>query len=97
MGKKNHTYEYVNELEGFIFKAPSRRKGKKYDVFDGNTEKYIASFGSKNHQQFFDRIGYYSNKDHKDINRLSSYYKRHGLEFTPRSPKFFSHFYLWAL
>ena len=39
-----HQYEFENEVEGFTFKAPSRRKGKKYDAFD-EEGKYLASFG----------------------------------------------------
>jgi len=92
---KHHQYKFEKEIEGFTFKAPSRRKGKKYDVFS-ESNKYLASFGSNVHQQFFDRIGFYSHLDHRDSDRMTRYFKRHGLVATPRTPKWFSHFYLWA-
>jgi hypothetical protein len=78
----------------FTFLAPSRRKWKKYDVFDTKTDKYITSFGDKRYEQYKDKIGYYSKLDHNDKQRKKNYYSRHG-KATPLSAKFFSHRFLW--
>ena len=95
---KKHTYDFERELEGLTFRAPSRRKRSKYDVFDEN-DTYITSFGSSIHSQFFDRIGYYSHLDHKDTDRMRNYhlrFKTHSNPPKPRSPLYFSTYYLWA-
>jgi hypothetical protein len=93
---KPHSYTFSKEVEGFTFRAPSKRKSKKYDAFDENGQ-YITSFGDKRYQHFFDRIGFYSHLNHLDVDRLDRYYKRHGVDFELRSPKFFSHAYLWSI
>lgn len=87
-------YKFKRKLNGFIFKAPSRRQNKKYDVFDEN-DKYITSFGDRRYEQFKDRIGYYKHKDHNDMRRKAFYYDRHGYASKPLSPKYFSHNFLW--
>jgi hypothetical protein len=84
----------------FTFLAPSRRKYKKYDVYDSRNKQYITSFGAIRpngtpYEQYFDKIGYYSYGDHHDKKRLSNYYSRHGNEATLLSPKWFSNRYLW--
>ena len=78
----------------FIFSAPSKRKNKKYDVYD-KQNKYITSFGDKRYEQYKDKIGYYSHKDHNDKKRRDNYYSRHGKTATPLSARYFSHKYLW--
>lgn len=85
---------YVKRKDGFIFVAPSKRKGKKYDVYDGKNNKYIASFGAVGYQQYKDKIGFYKEFDHLDKKRRERYYKRHK-EANYLSPKWFSHKYLW--
>lgn len=86
-------YTYVKD--NYIFKAPSRRKNKKYDVFSKATEKYIASFGDNRYAQYRDKIGHYRQKDHNDKKRRAAYYNRHGHMSVHLSPKYFSHKYLW--
>ena len=81
-------------MDGYTFKAPSRRKGKKYDAFNADG-KHIASFGALGYQQFSDRIGHYRSMNHNDFKRLELYYARHGREAQKESPKWFSHRYLW--
>ena len=76
----------------YIFKV-STRKNKKYDVYKNG--KYLLSFGSKNHQQYFDKIGNFSNLNHLDDVRRDNYYKRFGKNAKKDTPKYFSHNYLW--
>ena len=71
----------------------STRKNKKYDVYKNG--KYLLSFGSKNHQQYQDKIGYYKNLDHNDKVRRDNYYKRFGKSTKKDTAKWFSHNYLW--
>lgn len=71
----------------------STRKNKKYDVYKNN--KYLLSFGSKSHQQYFDKLGYYSHLNHNDKTRRDNYYKRFGKVAKPDTAKWFSHNYLW--
>lgn len=87
-------YQFTKKLNGFIFKAPSRRKNKKYDVFTLDN-KYIVSFGDRRYQQFKDRISYYKSLDHGDMRRKAFYYDRHGYYAKPLSARYFSHNYLW--
>ena len=76
----------------YTFKK-SKRKNKKYDVYkDG---KYLVSFGSNTHAQYFDKIGIYSSKNHLDKERRRLYYARHGKTAKFESAKWFSHNYLW--
>ena len=88
--------QYAYELDGYVFKAPSaRRKHKKYDVYSKDNGQYIASFGDHRYQQYYDKIGHYSQQNHKNAQRRAAYYARHGHMKDYRSPKFFSHNYLW--
>lgn len=55
-------------------------KGKKYTaILDKEHEGKSISFGASDYAQYKDRtsLGKYSNKDHGDVSRLISYYKRH--------------------
>ena len=62
----------------YIIKAPSRRKGKKYDVYVGNDEpKYLLSFGALGYEQYHDKFGYYKELDHNDPKRRELYRSRH--------------------
>jgi len=71
----------------------STRKNKKYDVYKKGD--YIVSFGDSRYEQYFDKIGLYSNKDHNDKERRRLYYARHGKTAEKETPKWFSHKYLW--
>ncbi len=86
---------YKKVIDGFLFVAPSKRKNKKYDVYDNITKQYITSFGGLGYQQYKDRIGYYSDKDHKDKERKKNYYQRHGKTNDKTSARYFSNLYLW--
>lgn len=71
----------------------STRKNKKYDVYKNNV--YLVSFGDNRYEQYFDKIGLYSNKDHNDKERRRLYYTRHGKIAEKETAKWFSHKYLW--
>jgi len=92
----------IYKLDGYEFHAPSRRKGKKYDVYRNG--KYITSFGALAYEHYRDVIGHYRSADHTDPKRRKSYMSRHhpgqtrteALTDTPTdSPKYFSTKYLW--
>ena len=69
-------YKFKKSMDGYIFKAPSKRKGKKYDAFDSD-DKYITSFGSLPYEHFYDKIGYYKSLNHLDKKRRANYRSRH--------------------
>ena len=75
----------------YTFKK-SIRKNKKYDVYKNG--KYLVSFGDNRYEQYKDKIGLYSAKNHLDKKRRELYYKRHG-KAKFESSKWFSHKYLW--
>lgn len=79
--------------DNFIFKK-SKRKNKKYDVFNLKNE-YITSFGDNRYSQFKDKIGLYLSLNNNDKNRKRLYYLRHGKKAEKLTPKWFSHKYLW--
>jgi hypothetical protein len=87
---------FTKKLDNFIFKAPSKRQYKKYDVYDLNNN-YITSFGDNRYEQFKDRIGFYSNKDHNDNKRRNLYRLRHSKDnlTNTKSAGYFSFYYLW--
>lgn len=87
---------FIKKKDNFIF-TESKRKNKKYDVYDAKTFKYINSFGDKRYMHFYDVLQHYKHLNHNDINRLKRYYQRHGLNAKPLSAKYFSHKYLWPL
>lgn len=62
--------------DNFIFRYPSTRKHKKYDAFNKKGE-YLASFGDTRYQQYFDKIGAYSDLNHLDKMRRYLYKTRH--------------------
>lgn len=86
---------FERKMDGFIFKAPSTRAGKKYDAFDAATGKKLASFGARGMQHFRDVIGFYAKDNHGDPKRRDAYYARHGKAAAKHSPKWFAHRYLW--
>lgn len=85
---------WKKKKDSYIFVAPSKRKGKKYDVYD-KLGYYITSFGSIGYQHYNDRIGYYKSMNHNDRERRKRYYDRHGKTNDRTSAKFFSNTYLW--
>jgi len=81
--------------DNYLFIAPAvKRKTAKYDAYtkDG---KYITSFGSRIHEQYFDKIGHYSSKNHNSSKRRALYYKRFGKQAKKESAKWYSHKFLW--
>ena len=79
------------KINGIIFKKSSNPK-KKYDAFLPSGKK--ISFGARDYEQYYDKIGMYSGKNHNDENRKRLYYARHGKEAEKYTPKWFSHHYL---
>ena len=76
-------------------RAPSNTQYKKYDVYSSDDKK-LFSFGDTRYQQFKDKLGYYSSKDHNDEKRRDSYRKRHaGDNLNSLSPGYMSYYYLW--
>lgn len=88
---------FERKLDGYVFKAPSRRNFKKYDVYDSDG-KYITSFGDNRYEQYHDKIGYYRDKDHGDLQRRENYRTRHKHDILDRNKPtagFFSMNFLW--
>jgi len=81
-------------IDGYIFRAPSKRKQAKYDVYDYQN-RYITSFGSRIHQQYIDTIGYYKHLNHYDPMRRLRYYQRHGTDAKKDTAKWFASKFLW--
>ena len=80
----------------------STRKNKKYDGILGDEKgnKIYIPFGDNRYEQYKDTtgLGLYSNKDHLDKKRRTSYRARHGANgsHTIRyTPAWFSWTYLW--
>jgi hypothetical protein len=53
----------------------SKRKNKKYDVFNENN-KFVVSFGDTRYEQFHDKLGAFKNLNHSDEKRLKLFKKR---------------------
>ena len=80
-------------LDGYIFKAPSRLKSKKYDVY--NNGRYIVSFGGLGYSQYYDKIGHYASLDNLSVKRRELYYRRHNMAPKFESADYFAKTYLW--
>lgn len=91
------------QLKDYTVK-PSKKKNKKYDVYENG--EYLLSFGGdpKKYEHYFDKLGHYSHLDHMDNKRRENYYKRHhpgqtikeALLNTPLdSAKWWSSAFLW--
>lgn len=83
----------VRGYPSFVFTV-SKNPLKKYDAYDKKTGTKIASFGSREYQHYYDKIGAFSHLNHLDKERRRRYYLRHG-KAKPLSPKYFSHTFLW--
>jgi hypothetical protein len=87
---------FEKRIGKYLFKAPSRREHKKYDVYDSDG-KYITSFGDNRYEQYHDKIGYYKSKDHGDVERRDNYRTRHKHDILDRpTAGFFSMNFLWT-
>jgi len=82
----------------------SKRKGKKYDVYELKynpetnkiTPKYKLSFGSSTNQHYFDKLEGYEELNHNDEERRERYYNRFkDHDGNIESAKFWSHGILW--
>jgi hypothetical protein len=88
--------------DGYIFRAPSKRINKKYDVFD-EYDNYITSFGARKmhgepYPQYEDKVSdFYEDYNHFDPKRRKAYRARHKNDKLddPRSAGYFSWHYLW--
>ena len=91
---------------------PSTKENKKYDVYlvfnnkemgigvlkdNEFVKRYLLSFGSKQHEHFNDKIGYYKNLNHNDKERRKRYRARHKNDNIddPNYAGFWSWNYLW--
>ena len=89
-------------IDNWLFIAPSKKKFKKYDVYDNRTRDYITSFGQLKQDgtpftQFHDKITYYSDYNNNDKRKRDNYRKRHKndkIDDTTTSG-FFSWYFLW--
>lgn len=97
-------YDSINKKNKMMYINFSHRKGKKYDVseikfdpvFKQYVKDYILSFGASAYQQYFDKLGGYSELNHLNEKRKELYYKRHGSDNNNiYSAKFYSHKLLW--
>ena len=86
------------EVDGKTFYImKSKRKNKKYDVFDDNY-MYILSFGDRRYQQYYDAFGEYNYLNNNDPYRRKNYRKRAagiGHLNDPYSANYWSYNYLW--
>lgn len=90
-------YKLVKEKGRKFYIIKSKRKNKKYDVYDAKGN-YFLSFGDKRYEHYQDKIGDYSHLDHMDKKRRANYRKRSaGIGFLDdtNSPNYWSRKYLW--
>ncbi|MCB9097713.1 MAG: hypothetical protein H6630_08900 [Arcobacter sp.] len=85
------------QKDDYNFKKSSN-KLKKYDAYKNG--KKIASFGAirkdgKPYEQFFDKIGLYSDYNHNSEKRKNAYFARHKKTYPKESADWFSKKYLW--
>ena len=78
--------------------------GLTFDSNTGNNSKYTVvynnrtiHFGDKRYQQYEDKIGHYSDLDHKDVKRRKLYLNRHKNDNfdDPNYASYYSNKYLW--
>lgn len=75
---------------------PSSRKHKKYAVYVlKGGRKRLIHFGDKRYQQFEDKLGTYSELDHRDEKRRDRYYARHGRTADKNTALYWANTILW--
>lgn len=62
-------------LNNVVYFKPDINGKHKYIAYLKNGDK--VKFGSKNYKQFYDKLGFYSDKDHLDLKRRNNYKARH--------------------
>jgi len=96
-------YRFTKRMGRYLFAAPSKTGSKKYDAFISQNGKWkkVASFGDRNYQQYKDRIGFYSSKNHNDAERRRRYQIRHNKDLRTEKSRagtsagYLSMRYLW--
>tara|TARA_R110002167_G_scaffold247418_1_gene453027 strand:+ start:786 stop:1046 length:261 start_codon:yes stop_codon:yes gene_type:complete len=75
----------------------SKAKNKKYSVYVKNDKgrPKLIHFGDSRYEQFKDKLGHYSSKNHNDQQRKKNYYSRHGEAKSKDTAKYWSHKILW--
>lgn len=90
---------YSKEEYKLIKFEKATNKNKKYDAYLQNkkTKKIVkVPFGSSQYEQYYDKLGLYSNLNHHDKIRRHLYIIRHSKDINlPYSPSYFSLKYLW--
>lgn len=98
MSVENQVYVIKKDGKQF-FITPSKKQNKKYDVYIydeiKDKPKYLISFGDRNYEHYFDKIGYYSYLNHNDSIRKKRYYDRFGKTNDYTSAKYWSNYILW--
>lgn len=86
----------IKQVGDYFVSAPSRRKNKKYDVYDKNYH-YKFSYGDIRYQHYKDAFKYYSSLNHLDEQRRKNYRTRHKNDYinNPDYPGFWSYHFLW--
>ena len=85
----------VDDKTFYIIK--SKRKNKKYDVFDANY-MYVTSFGDLRYSHYYDKFQEYSYLNHHDPHRRQNYKKRAeaiGHLADPTSANYWSYWTHW--
>ena len=79
--------------EPFVSSSPL----KKYSVYImKNGKRKLIHFGDRRYQHYHDKLGYYSDLDHKDKRRRELYFKRHGKSNDKNTAKYWSNLILWS-
>jgi len=94
MSNNYYSQKYNKLINNYIIRAPSKRKNKKYDVYDLQNH-YLFSFGDSRFSQFRDSLLYYKDRDNNDPKRRALYYARHNKQYPDESPDTFSKVFLW--
>lgn len=92
---------------------PSDKKDKKYDVhyvfnnkdLGGKSglkknefmTKYLLSFGAKNYEHYYDKVGYYQKLNHENEERKRRYILRHQNVGNINDPKSAAYWSMWIL
>ena len=83
--------QYVGTFKGYQIYVSDAKNKKYYALVDGKK----VNFGDNRYQHYRDKMGYYSDLDHRNILRRKNYYSRHGKDAIKGSAKWFSHNILW--
>jgi hypothetical protein len=86
----------INKQKGMQFRGYEIKKSThQHKKYMAKVNNEWIHFGDNRYEQYYDKIGLYSDKNHNDESRKKSYHARHGVNHREGTAVWFSFHALW--